>query len=173
MTRTNLRHGAVVTCAGKTDNKGSKCQERFYTFSFARLARQQAAASGWGRVRAWHITGDREDGTKPADCCPHHYAIAKVNAANSKQLLAAERAKIVAEKERAKADRAAAKAAKAEEKAKQIEAKAAASRARIEAREQKRQEKEARRAAREKAAEERRSASKALAVQAIGDGGAP
>ncbi len=89
MTRVSIRHGGLLKCAGK-DESGKPCSHRFYTYSILKLVRTQAAAIGWTRQIAWHITGDRSDGRDKADCCPEHTQIAKMNNARRKELIAAD-----------------------------------------------------------------------------------
>lgn len=78
----SIRHGGVVRCdmvfVDREQNFKNECNERFVTYSVARLARAQAAVADWSRVKVklvkWPGNPPAGD-NKKVDLCPKHSAL--------------------------------------------------------------------------------------------------
>lgn len=69
MSRTTIRHGAVVHC------DVPKCANTFTTYSVVTIAREQAGGAGWSRLKLGEMPGWEEyelgsNRRKVIDVCP-------------------------------------------------------------------------------------------------------
>lgn len=75
MARHKILHGCVITC----DVKAPGCAQRFTTYSFAAMAREQAKAAGWSRASGKKFQGESPEliiSDKAVDVCPPCFATA-------------------------------------------------------------------------------------------------
>lgn len=86
----SIRNGGIVECDMVHVRETSSdvifenpCQEKFTTYSFASLARAQAAFVGWVRVRCGRVTWPGTppmENKKKVDLCPLHAGLVTVKA---------------------------------------------------------------------------------------------